>query len=286
MSKAERESISPLIENEIIGLFGVAPGLANYFVREIKKFKAFHFFLFRSCWVLKTPKKVYCVVAYGRPALIKAAKERGIETMELQHGTISDFHPGYHYPGVVKGGLDYFPDRICLWDDFWKEMCAIPLQDENIIVSGFEHLERERKQYDGITKKDGQVVIISQGALGPRISDVLMKNIDDLRQYQILYKLHPGEYDRWKTYESLVRLSAYKNVKIIDNNDVPLYQLLAESKYVIGVYSTAIFESFNFGCRVVLLNLPGIEYMHRVVETGKAILPGRDEKLVDVLKEM
>lgn len=50
-----------------------------------------------------------------------------------------------------------------------------------------------------------------------------------------------------------------------------LYALLSDSKYVIGVYSTAIYEAIELGVKPILVNLSGIEYMEDLLTSGKAV---------------
>ncbi|MGV7930889.1 MAG: hypothetical protein AB2L13_18650 [Spirochaetota bacterium] len=282
LSRDEKSRIISLGE-EIKKKIGVEIDLLKYFKFEIKKFKA-QYALFSVIIRKNVPSRIYCVVAYGRPALIKAARDQGVETVEIQHGTISDFHPGYHYPHTRKGGLGYFPDRIFLWDDFWKRMCSIPLDDDRLEIKGFEFLVRESRKYAGLEKNNHQILVISQGAIGPRLSEMLLAEIERLKQFRIVYKLHPGEYDRWKGYKSLVSLSRHENVVVVDNNSTPLYKLMAESAYIVGVYSTAIFESLYFGCSVVLADLPGIEYMHKFIEMKNIPIWRKKDRLADHLR--
>jgi len=80
-----------------------------------------------------------------------------------------------------------------------------------------------------------------------------------------MYKLHPGEFSRWKSYKSLQKLNEFKNVLII-KDEIPLYELLAMSVLQIGVYSTALYEGVEFGCKTILLDVNGIENMDRFIQ--------------------
>jgi len=256
------------IESEILARLNIEMDLVSLFRFEVSRFKAYCYF-YRKIIERRKPRTVYLLVGYGHPYLIKAAKDLHVETIEIQHGTISEFHLGYYYPHVSKGSLEYFPDKIYLWDDFWKYMCTFPIEEENIIIAGFEHLDRLSSGYHDVNKKKLQIAVISQGSVGPQIAEMILRNIEELKDCTIIYKLHPGEYDRWREYDSLRELQRYPNVEIVDNNRKPLYRILAESQYVVGVYSTAIFESLRFGCRIILLNIAGIEYMYKFAEVRK-----------------
>ena len=72
--------------------------------------------------------------------------------------------------------------------------------------------------------------------------------------------------------------------QIIDSNDISLYQQLAESKYVIGVFSTVMYEALDFDCEILLLDLPGIEYMGNLIGQKKAKLLKDGD--VEILKSL
>ncbi len=271
------------LDSLLKGVFPIAFNLPMYLRYELTKFKV-RYALFKLYLKIKRPKKLYMVVAYGHPYLVKAAKDLGIEVLELQHGVFSTYHLGYSYPDVAPGSIEYFPNTLLIWDDFWRSMAPIPLPRERIIVRPFEHLLRESAQFRGIKKNRKKILVISQGTIGARLAEVLRGNIADLSDYDIYYKLHPGEFDRWRAYEALVEMSALANVTIFADNSIPLYRLMAESYFVLGVYSTAIFEALYFDCRIILTDLPGIEYMKNLVLSGRARLLGREKRLLPMLK--
>lgn len=216
----------------------------------------------------RKPKQIFLVCSYVyKLALIAAAKQNGVETIEIQHGTIDKFHLGYSFPGY--NSIDYFPDKMYFFGEYWKNCMTFPLKEENKIVYGFPYFRKQKEKFASIKKKKGSVLIISQGTIGNHLSEFLWENRDFLNDYEIIYKLHPGEYDRWKSdYPDLVKLSELKNVTVVDNNNTNLYSYLAESEYVIGVYSTAIYEALAFDCKVMCVNLSGIEYLEDVIENG------------------
>lgn len=57
--------------------------------------------------------------------------------------------------------------------------------------------------------------------------------------------------------QSFKRLKNYNFTILEDEKN--LYELLASSNYVFGVYSTAIYEALESNCKVFLLDLDGIE---------------------------
>ena len=87
------------------------------------------------------------------------------------------------------------------------------------------------------------------------------------KDMKILYKLHPEECKDWRNNRQLLELSKKENVKIVKNGD--LYELFYKTEYQAGVYSTSIFGGAESGCKTILFNLPGIEYMNEFIEFYK-----------------
>jgi len=228
--------------------------------------------LYRRFFEIASPREVYCVVAYSITwvPMIMAAKDCGAEVIELQHGTISRYHLGYSFPDTAtRPSLAYIADRFYAWSDFWASAIDLPFRKNAVRVFGYRHFDERRKKYDGVEKIPNQLIVISQGAIGSSLADLMLRHADELAEFKIVYKLHPGEYDHWDRYASLVELSRRGNVDIVQ--DVDLYRLLAESEYQIGVFSTAIYEGIEFGLKTVLADLPGIEYMSDLLENGTAV---------------
>ena len=248
--------LSEMVEKEISLQFGKKVNIKNDLYKGIGRFKI-------QCWLysilfkIKRPKEVYVVVSYGQGDITFAAKKLGIPVVELQHGVISQFHLGYSFPSRVRK-LDYFPDRIYLWSQYWKSQLFAPISADAISIREFDYLKVMREKYRGVVKKK-QAIILSQGALGDRIAVAISKNLEIFSSLKLIYKLHPGEYGRYQYYKKLMELKSSGQVEVVEECD--LYQIFAESQYQIGVFSTALFEGVEFGCKTILIDLPGIEYM-------------------------
>lgn len=189
---------------------------------------------------------------------------------------------GYHYPNN-DAYLEYFPDKLLLWDDYWKLMADFPLPDSKIGIYPFKFLQKKKKNYKKVQKIEDQILVISQGVIGDRIAKKILRQIESLKDFKIIFKLHPGEADRWTTYQFLPKLKNYPNVEIVDDFNKDIYYYFAQSKYVLGVFSTAVFEALEFNCEIILLDLPGIEYMEDFLKNDKAALVTGDENITDFI---
>lgn len=214
------------------------------------------------------PKKIYLVISYGRSELIKAAKDIGIEVIELQHGTFSRYHLGYSFPKEVN--TQYFPDKFYVWNKYWKNLINLPIQADKVIIFPFQYLEIERKKYNHLKKEKHSLIIFSQGGITENILDKIIENITYFQKFNITFKLHPNEYHMISKYKSLIYLQKEYNIKVVTNID--LYEYLAKSEYQAGVFSTALYEGEEFNCKTILLDVSGIEYMDKFIENYNPII--------------
>jgi UDP-N-acetylglucosamine 2-epimerase len=140
----------------------------------------------------------------------------------------------------------------------------LPINYGNIKIKPFKFLEINKKRYSNI-KKLNQIIILSQGNIGNKLAQLVLNKFELFKNLKIIYKIHPGEYDRYKKYTALNKLiNIHNNIEIIENMD--LHKLLAMSKYQLGVNSTAILEGIEFGCRTILFDISGVEYMTKFIK--------------------
>lgn len=252
----------------------------------------------------RKPKWVFLVVAYENKALAAACKKMNIEIIELQHGTISPYHLGYSYPentmksdGKIKA-IEYFPDKILSFGDYWKNACPFPIDENKIISIGFPYFEENSKRYMAITKdrykkktEYKQILFISQGVIGKYLSELAYETAKSINNqnnnYQIIYKLHPGEYGTWReNYEILNKaLNEFDNFRLIDKSQPPLYELFAKSDYQIGAFSTAIYEGLAFNCKTVIIDVPGVEYLDDLIDKNIVKKVKNSEELIDYIND-
>ena len=249
----------------------------------------------------KNPKLVFLVVAYENKALVAACKKMNIEIIELQHGTISPYHLGYSYPENTRKfndeikEIEYFPDKILSFGDYWKNACPFPIDSENIISMGFPYFEENSKTYMKIAeKKDNeqigqqQILFISQGVIGKYLSKLAYEtasNINESQNYNFIYKLHPGEYGTWReNYDYLTKaVDEFDNFTVIDKSEPPLYELFAESHYQIGAFSTAIYEGLAFNCKTFIIDVPGVEYLDDLIDKDIVKKVKNSEELINYI---
>lgn len=229
------------------------------------------------------PKIIIELVSYGRDRLIinELASEKGIPVIELQHGTMGKYHIAYNFAEKIK--LPTFPDYIFVFGQFWKDNTRLPIQDDKVKVVGWSYFQQKVNEYEnsGSIKGDSKktILFISQGTIGKALSKIAIEVFKKLNKekFRIIYKLHPGEYDRWEDeYPWLVTA----NFEVIDHNNKDMHHYFAQSDIQVGVASTALFEGLGYGLKTIVVKLQGHEYMEKLYNESFAELVDNSESLV------
>lgn len=209
------------------------------------------------------PKVVVIVTSYTNEIMIEACKTKGITTVELQHGVIYPAHLGYSYRG--DRGKRMAPDYMFTFGEFWSKLVEFPVPDERVLPAGFPYLEVVGKKYRDMERLR-RIIFISQGLVGEELSRFACEvSMHDSIDYDVIYKLHPGEYNRWEEeYPWLVG----GGVEVVESDDTPLYELLATSEIQIGVGSTALYEGLYFDLETYVLEGWGWEPLAPMIEQG------------------
>ena len=250
ISKEEKNflnKIASIFENE----FQVKIDFVLLFGKYIKTFKAFcgvYSLLFKF---LK-PKEIYFLVNYGNAPLIKAAKDLGIKTTEVQHGIFGFFHSGYYYKGYKK--IEYFPDKLYLWGDYFKTLNYLPECEKEIVE--ISYMKKQYEKYKNIKEKN-QILVISDGGDSRGSLERFLLNNDF--EEKIIYKFHPQEYNDKKLYYKDKLLNKYKNQIEFVTDEYDLYQLLKESKIIFSIRTTVVYEALAMNKIVVIVKGYGWE---------------------------
>ncbi|MBR5503378.1 MAG: sialyltransferase [Methanobrevibacter sp.] len=320
-TEEEKEFIET-IKKELESIFKIEINLFSIMEDHILNFQ-YDYRKYLELLEKRKPKQVYLVVAYENKALVAACKEKNIEIIELQHGTISPYHLGYSYPkntmklnNQIKE-IEYFPDKILSFGDYWQNSASFPIESDRIISMGFPYFEENSKTYMKMAdkketeeKESKQILFISQGVIGKYLSEMAYELVKELNSqnnekntaeknaennlennvknnnYTFIYKLHPGEYGTWReNYEYLNKANEFENFKVIDKSEPPLYELFAKSKYQIGAFSTAIYEGLAFNCKTFIIDVPGVEYLDDLIDKNIVKKVNDSEELIKYINE-
>jgi hypothetical protein len=213
------------------------------------------------------PKVAVVVISYRWETFIEACQSLDIPVVELQHGVIYPEHPGYAFSGTRT--KEAFPDYLLTWGEFWGENVAFPIPDERVIPVGYPYLEQRRDQYEQVTTED-QIVFLSQPNIGEELSKFAVEVANDPgTEYDVVYKLHPDEYNGWsETYPWL----DVDEIRVVDESGPSLYELFAESRVQVGVSSTAIYEGLMFDLETYIYDCGGTSAIQPLIASESARL--------------
>lgn len=221
------------------------------------------------------PDAVLLTVGYDtRRLLIRACNELSIPVIEYQHGIITQHHLGYSYPEKVQNIT--FPDYLFTWGEFWSENFESPISEDQILPVGYPHYEYSTAKFDK-NKRGSGTLFISQGTIGEELSKFAVEYAQKNTHEEVIYKLHPGEYDRWRSeYPWLVGA----NMSVIEDDNKSLYEFFEQCAIQVGVNSTALFEGLGFNLSTYIYKIDGWELMDQIIETGYADLVDNSDSIV------
>lgn len=206
-------------------------------------------------------KELYLVDAYSNQWLVLAAKKAGVRVIEIQHGFVNEFHPAYSYP---KGSpeLEHAPNELLVWGKFWAEGVRFPKGMTASVSGPSRQFTRFRNSLASVQRKPKQILFTSQGAVSEALSQAAIACAKAMTEYQVIYRLHPNE-----------DLSSYPQNNLPLNfsysHKTPMFlELVAGSEYLVGAFSTTLYEGLALGARVLVLPLTGYENMNRAIASG------------------
>lgn len=208
--------------------------ISNYFIDYIK---------FSLIFAMTKPKKIFIVCSYGKEGIIQSARDQNIKIIEMQHGIIGNFHPGYVFGDIYP---KHFPDEIWLFGKYWLENTKFP-------ISNFKTYKKFDISSDALNKKfkdiKNPILIISQKSARNMIIQMTIKLAKKNYMHQFIFKMHPKEVDDYNFF--VEKFNKYKNI-IVSRAD-SMESLIKISQCMISVDSTSIFEALHEYIPVFLL---------------------------------
>lgn len=255
------------IELRIFEKFNILINVESIVNDKLKKFYIQRFW-FTKLIKSKKIRKIFLVNYVDYFGIIAAAKDNNVSVVELQHGLIIQESLIYHFPNVQKDSLNYFPDQFYVWKDFSLISGVLPIT--NIVENSYNHLEEMIMKYKNIEKENNLVLIASQPFYSDVILEYVLNNAKKMKNYNFVYKLHPMQFDSFFDSEFAKELLNLENVKIVKNEE-SIYYLLSKSRYVVGIYSTVLFESNMFGCKPLVLYSEYVSFSEILFQKKHAI---------------
>lgn len=193
--------------------------------------------------------KILITIVYYQPVLFpayEAAKELGIQVVELQHGVINN-HISYMFKDDNYHNI-IVPDILLTFGDIhntWVKLC----NQTKAVAIGFPSQEKLIKQYEVIIPRENTIIFYPEpfSNYETLIDEFIKKN----KKYDILIKLHPLQFGHIKEYFPI--LSKNKKAVFIDNQDKDIYYWLKYAKHHVMISSTVGLEAMAFDhCNVCI----------------------------------
>lgn len=223
---------------------------------------------------------IVCYYSFDNMVLCEVAKKREIPVVELQHGAIG--YTAIQYNFYKKMNLSWFPDYFFSFGTFVKNKARFPIEDSRIIPVGYPELERNSTFY-GRSKGTKKIILfISEG------DQEIIKYVNlaaqklDTEKYQIVFQLHPKEYFNWK--ENIGKYLWMSNIEVIGNFEHTIHESLGRADWVIGNYSTVLYEAQMFDVKVVVLKYGLYTIVEELYKYGCALLVDSPEQLVSEIE--
>ncbi len=231
----------------------------SYIQNQINAYKVAKQFL------KKTKFKTMIVVnSYSNQAILYAANELNIDTIEIQHGVINKNHLGYHFPKLKKNQLLSFPRKLILFGDFWKDKVNYPINRKQLISLGSPHFEENYSKVKKTRKSNkSRVLILSQQTMQVYLLDFIKSMVYNQNNLKFTYKAHPKENIKF-ALSFLKSNNLMKNVNIVHGNE-NIYKLFQKHTIQIGVFSTALYEGYSCKLKTGILVIPGWESMKTIL---------------------
>lgn len=192
-------------------------------------------------------------------SVIDAAKDFGVKTVGMQHGTMHDLHPAYLYTKEdVRQGI--IPDYTLTWGTYWEKFLIekgnypaekvtsvghlrtdiIPklLEKKSPVSEKFHLVFASQPQRDPVLRRQAAFDVFSATR---KFSDI-----------ELVVKLHPREYDEVEYYCQIAREADCSNFRIDKNTD--LYELIASCDALITCFSTVGTETVYFSKPLIILD--------------------------------
>lgn len=189
------------------------------------------------------PRAVFLIQNGIQKGMLAAARDCGIPVIELQHGLVDFSHLAYSYPHGIDTSKLILPAYFFVYSQFWKNRIYYPVKE--IVVTGntaSSVIEKAHPVYNlTIIAADiymAELFLFIDGLLGAGYKG------------KICLKLHPNQEGETGFIRNKYR--SYPEVEII-YTETSMKKVIAQSRAVLAIQSTSIYEALDAGVPVYIL---------------------------------
>jgi hypothetical protein len=211
-------------------------------------------------------------------AIMDAAKQEGVRTQAIQHGSLAASNPGYGYT-ELDARFNPWPDKTLVWGEYWKELlqniAAYPA--DRLVVCGqirtdvIPKLQQANLKATEVLGPQTKRKFLILFATQPQPDESLRRRaaLDtfavarEMPDAWVVVKPHPREKDL-SYYRLLAAEAGCSNYSI--HYDEDLYLLLSLCNVLVHCYSTVGIEAVYFGLPAVILDYRNQDLLHFAAE--------------------
>lgn len=180
--------------------------------------------------------------SYGasNAVLVSVAKSLGVIVAEIQHGVIDEKHYAYNYSDEMvnlNAYADYLPDYLLTYGKYWRNKANTPSQIYDV---GNPHIQNFKLENND-QADDTSILVISQWTITEEMIEFTLALRRLSSEYKITFRPHPIEKLSSEQINEFSRLDI-----IISDVKNDIYSEFVKNKYVIGCYSTSLYEAIAF----------------------------------------
>ena len=273
----------------------------GFLLRQLHGTSRYYLFRYFAYAAFFAETKIQRFLAFdeGSPmvkSMLDAAREQGIFTLGLQHGTIHPLHMAYRFsPEDILEG-DPIPDRTLVWGSYWQEVLH---QHGNYPYDRMEAVGQARTDIipylDQLSRKDvlpqvpaekKWVVFASQPQRDPQLRERaaadVFRAVAQHPDIFLIVKLHPREKDL-SYYAKIAEREGCTHY--VQERQVDLYSLIAVCDVLITCFSTVGAETVYFHKPLVVLDHLKQDIQNYIHE-GVAFEANDAESLKTVLEDI
>lgn len=250
----------------------------NYLIKVLHKWiNLFQFYseLFNTI----KPKQLHvlCYYNFEVMAMLAAANQLKLKTVELQHGSIGDLHLAYsNYDVVPDSGYMMLPQSFRVWDNNTESIINKWTKNNpfhSVVVVGHPWIDY-CKTISFTQEMDSDFILYAlQPSLDLKEQLFNGKIIETIKKGMLLWylRVHPRQLDQKEIILNYLREKSILHlVEIEKATNYPLPLLIANAKLIITHSSGCAIEAAIMNKKSIIINEVGLNYYQNLIDDGTA----------------
>ncbi len=236
---------------------------------------------------IKRPKYFICSSFTSLPfqGILLAAKEKNVDFIDIQHGTIFDLNYTYTNNFIRKNQL---PDKYLVYSNFEFQKLKVL---KNVFTTGNLRIEFYNRYQKIKSIKYESFILFT---LQYDITDEMLKFFLDsylilVKRYNLKVKirLHPRSiHDEVLKSKILIFLNKHDLDEILFISKIPLFEVLNSTLLHITINSSVFLDALNFGVNSLILNSKFSDDFLPYLSTGLMKIVSENDMIDEILSQL